>query len=552
MLPQAVENRFRSSEISAQLRPNIARSSSLAIFVGTLLLAVSTTGCSRVSTEPRKFLPADALVAISADNLGAALTPIIERAAGQAKTARKPDLSALNGMKFAAAITGFEARETPAGGEQAFLDLRPRLVAIIETNAWSWQVDSFVEDRLGELIDQAFGGELELESYPKSDGTYFVWTAPGGRRAFAFVVGSLVFLANDEAALEKALNVRSGSEPPLEFEVSGEESAAFRGLVTESGVGQIANFAAIQLAIGSGEEDQMRQFILTALPQATRNAVKEIYWLSRIDKNGVEDRYRFILAPKIAELLGETLTPGSGGFREIASMIPADVPSVTFYNVKDSRVGWRSILLAAKNSSDPLTATLLPVVAGSLFEPFGIKDAERFLAATRGPIATFRIDAEGERGAVTGLSGDVIAIRRSLAREIAAAKKSEALSGFTVLSSDENCFAFDRWGRYAVGDCEAIDKAIKAITSGSNLASANVSGQIGGQTGDPAAAITYSTRNINLSAMLFAAGNAEHEPQQVSERSITRTNFDRRGFIRITRSDFGIVGILLERIGERE
>lgn len=551
MLPQPVQNLFQRSEQPAPA-VRVQRLTVCALLIATGLVAIIVTNCSKVPAEPRKFLPADALIAVATDDLGAALSPVIENAAGNAKSARKPDLSALDGIRIAAAITGFEARETPTGSENSVLDLRPNFVAIIETNAWSWQVNSFVEDRIGELINQVYGGDVGLESYPKADGRYYVWTAPDGRRAFAFVVGSLVFLANDEAALEKALNVRSGLEPPLSFETNGEDFAAVRGVVTEAGIGQISNFAAIKLAIESGEDDEVRQFISRALPEAARNAVKEIYWASRVDKTGVEDRYRVVIEPKIAEVLNETLAPGSGEFRDIAVMIPADVPAVTFYNLKDSRIAWRSILLAGQNVSDPLTSRMLPALAGAPFEPYGIADAERFLAAAGGRIATFRIDMEGEKVAATGVNGDITAIRRSLAREVSTAKTVENIGGFTILRSEDYCFAFDGNGRWAVGDCDVIDKAIGAITAGGNLASAEVFARISGENLNSAAAISFSTRTVNLNAMLFVTGTRESESHSTVERSFTTTKFDRRGIIRSTRSDFGLLGFLLEQIGGLE
>lgn len=552
MLPQPAQNRFQRSEKPAAA-VQMHRLAVCALLIATALLAIMATNCSKAPVEPRKFLPADALIAVATDDLGAALGPIIEKAAGNARPAKKPDFSALNGIRIAAAVTGFEARETPAGSENAVLDLRPHFVAIIETNAWSWQVNSFVEGGIGELINQVYGGDIALESYPKADGRYYVWTAPDGRRAFAFVAGSVVFLANDEAALEKALNIRSGLEPPLTFESNGEDFAAVRGLVTEAGIGQISNYAAIQFAIGSGEDDEVRQFISRALPVAVRNAVKEIYWASRIDKNGVEDRYRVVIEPKIAEVLSETLAPGSDGeFRDIALMIPADVPAVTFYNLKDSRIAWRSILLAGQNVSDPLTSRMLPELAAKLFEPYGIADAERFFAAAGGRIATFRIDTEGEKAAATGVNGDVTAIRQSLAREVAAAKTVENIGGFTISRSEDYCFAFDRNGRWAVGDCDAIDKAVGAVTAGGNLASAEVFAKISGENLNSASATTYETRTVNVTAMLSATGTQESESASTVERRFTTTNFDRRGFIRSTRSDFGLLGFLLERIGAPE
>jgi len=548
MLSQTVKKpRHRIESDKAGSKSPISHRS-LVLSVVIALTAILYGACSRTPDDPKRYLPADSLIAVASDDLGAALRPVVRNASKQAGINTLPDLSNLDGLKIAAAITGFEAREIPADGNRSVLDLRPKVVAIMELNAWSWQVNSIIENCIGELINQAYGGEAELESYPISDGQYYVWTARDGRRIMAFVAGGLVFIANDEAALDKVLSVRSGSEQALSFnfaDAKGENrEIVARGIITEAGIAQISNILAIQMAIGSVEDEESKQFISAALPVIVRNSIKQVEWTAVDDGAGFEDRYRIVPEPKIGQVFAETLEAGKGEFRELAKMIPADAAMITFYNLKDSRIAWRSILLSIQAVSDPVTARLAPVFAKTLAEPYGIDDTESFLAAAGNRIASFRIDPEGEQVAVTGLAVDETLLRRSMTKELAETKNVEKIGSYTILRAEEYCYAAGDGGRFAAGDCAAVEKAVGAATAGGSLAGTDVERQIADVS--RAAAVTFSTRNVDLAAILSLFGGRVPEGKSGVERIITTTNFDSGGAKRSAKSDFGLIGWMLE------
>ena len=144
------------------------------------------------------MIPADSLVYLESNDLGAVMKPITESPAFREAAKTVPDFSALNGVKLAVAVTGFETKEQPVTDENSVLSFQPRFVAVLDTNAWNFQALSFTENKLGEFINQIYGGEVTLETSDKHDGKYFVWTANDGRKAYALVQGSLIYFGNDE------------------------------------------------------------------------------------------------------------------------------------------------------------------------------------------------------------------------------------------------------------------------------------------------------------------------------------------------------------------
>jgi hypothetical protein len=148
-------------------------------------------------------------------------------------------------VKVSVAVTGFETSEQSVTEENAVLSFRPRFVAVAETNAWGWQTTSFVENKLGEFVNEAYGGEVELDKTPRKDGQYYVWTSQdGSKKAYALQQGSLVYFGNDESAIERCLAVARGETESIakSSKITEGERLAF-GYISPEGVGQIANIA---------------------------------------------------------------------------------------------------------------------------------------------------------------------------------------------------------------------------------------------------------------------------------------------------------------------
>src|SRR5213080_763949 len=67
--------------------------------------------CSSRPTDMRSLVPADTLVYLETNDLGAAIQPIIDSKPFTEVAKYKPDLSAIKGVQLAVAVTGFEMAE---------------------------------------------------------------------------------------------------------------------------------------------------------------------------------------------------------------------------------------------------------------------------------------------------------------------------------------------------------------------------------------------------------------------------------------------------------
>ena len=209
----------------------------------------------------RALAPAETLVYLETNDLGKTLSAITENKNFAQLAKNKPDLWALKGIQLAVAVTGFEtvqkseSGETSEAGSGAVLDLKPRFVAVAETHAWNYQALSFTENKLGEFINQAFGGGVVLDAVDKNGGRWFTWSAEDGPKAFAFVQGSQVFFGNDEPAIEKCLAVKRGEAESLSAGArlpEAAENTLASGYISPDGVAQVSNIAAIGLAKRAG------------------------------------------------------------------------------------------------------------------------------------------------------------------------------------------------------------------------------------------------------------------------------------------------------------
>ena len=299
-----------------------------------LTAVLISTSCSSQPTDVRTVIPSDALVYLETQDLGRALHAVTDNDAFRAASKSQPDFSALNGVKVGVAVTGFESKDVQSAEGTSELSIQPRFVAVAETNAWNYQAIKFAENSLGEFVNDIYGGGVELERFPRFEGDYFIWTAQDGRKAYGLVIGSLVLFGNDESAIEKCVAVRKGEGEAIaktERVPSGDYLAA--GYVGPDGVAQIANIASIQLAVGAGEEEEVRGFIARVLPEIVRNSVKEATWTARKTEQGIEDAYTFTTDPEIAKVLEETIKPGSGEGILGLEHVPGDVTSATVYNL---------------------------------------------------------------------------------------------------------------------------------------------------------------------------------------------------------------------------
>lgn len=532
-------------------------------FIFCLFTFTFCLSCSSPPTDLRTLAPADTLVYLETNDLGKTLAALTESKAFQDAAKRKPDLAALAGMQTAIAVTGFEASENQVTPENSVLNFKPRFVAIADTHTWNRYALSFTEERLGEFVNETYGGEVTLDAADKSGGKSFVWTAKDGRKVYAFVKDSKIFFSNDSAALEKSLAVFRGEADSL---VKNESLAKMRdgaakdalafGYVSTDGIAQISNLAGVSTALEATDDDEGRSFIARVLPQVLRNSTREIFWTATKTEAGIEDKYTAFLTPENSSVLKETLVPpAQKESKKLIAFIPPDAFSATRYNLQNPQIGWRSLLLVAGKNSDAASAKILTAFSGSLLEPYGVSDAETFLSAVDPEIWTVNFDAEGEKSAVVvsfDSDEDFEKLKKSIAG-INFKKPAETAPGGMVWTSDDkdttvSFTAVPPDKKFLIlGDSESVKKCREASFSYLNK---EASPQYRGfydkfAENNNAVAVTYGKNATEK--VIEVLGEKKAENAQLLTNYTTETRFNASGIERTTVSPFGLIGRILEQ-----
>lgn len=543
-------NRIERNKKKIFNKKNILSASvKLSMFICVHLWLILLLSCQPAPTDLRAFAPAETLVYLETGNLAKTLNALTENEIFTKLAASQKDFSALENVQFAVAVTGFETAEKQVTDEQAILNFKPRFVAVADTHTWQFQTVSLVKNKLGEFVGGIYGGEVNLEISDKNGGRWFEWTARDGRKAFAFVQNSLIFFGNDAAAVEKSLAVKRGENDSLlknenftGVYQSSDKSLAF-GYVSSEGIAQIANIAAAKTAVETSESDAPRSFIARVLPQIAQKSIKEIMWTARKTEQGIEDVFQIRTSPEVSTVLKETIVPTKGNRMNLAEFLPKDVYSATRYNLQNPLVSWRSLFLLAAKQTDELSGKILTVFAGSLFEPYGIADAETFLSAVDSEILTVRFDAEGENAVVLARVKDLETVKKSIAG-ISLKKTPENVSGSVVWKSEEgeNAAAFTKENVLILGNAEQVAKFLQARQSGQNLAKNYVLKKF---SESDAVAVTFGRDSVEK--VIKVLGKKKTENLQAAASFLTETKFNDRGFERKTVSPFGFIGTILEQ-----
>ena len=506
-----------------------------------LCVSVVNFSCGSKPTDLRSLAPADSLIYLETNDLGAALLPIVDSKSFNDAAKSKPDISALKGVQLAIAVTGFETSEQQVNEENSVLNFQPHFVAIADTHTWGWQTRAFAEDKLGEFVNKIYGGGVQLETAPKEGGTSYVWTSEDGRKAFGFVIGSLILFANDESAIQRVQAVRRGEAEA--FNKNGKEVPAAAGdtmavgYISKDGIDQIANIVGAQQAKRSGEESEVQSFVARVLPQILRGSITDVVWTANKTEQGIDDRLNLTLNPDIAAVFNETMSASDKADNSLLDFAGTDAASVTQYNLRNPQLAWRSVLLTVQKLTDQTSGTLVSALSDSFFEPYGVSNGETFLSAVSPGIVTVKYDDDE----------DVAVIARSTEpKKIASAiddEEKKTPGSFIQITEP----GFENVA--IAGGPETTAKCTQAHQNGQNLVKQQIAPT---ESANPPAIRTFGLDRETAVLLASVLSERRSDDAVPVSRYLVETRFKQKGMERRLISEFGLLSSIITMLASEE
>lgn len=533
---------FMDSHLSgAASRPGMVRLFSV-LFLCLWLFSLS---CGSPPTDPRTVIPADSLIYLETRDLGSVLRAITENKAFTQLAERRPNISSVDGVSVAIAVTGFETREQVLTEENSILNFQPRFVAVVETGFWNFQAIRFAENDIGGFVNSAYGGEVVADIADRPEGRFYEWTSPAGQKAYALVAGSLIYFGNDETAIEKCLAVKRGEVDSIAKnpKITDGDRLAF-GYISGEGVAQIANIAGISLAMQTSEEGEVKSFIARVLPEIVRNSMRELTWTATKTEQGIEDRFVIRSEGDLGAIFSETIVPAPRGDGANEYILPPNAASVTRYSLRDPQIAWRSVLLSTRRLAGEFNGRLIASFAGSLFEPYGIDNAELFLSAVGPVLHTIRFEPDGDRAIVVAEALDLEKIKRSAAEEIDFSRPPETSEGAQIWKSadgETSLMVIDK--TVIIGEAVDAEKLLEWKLK--RDPAAEPSGIFSEFASSDAAAVTAASDVESAAKIVGVFSERKNANESVRLNYITESRFNQNGMERRTVSDFGLIGSII-------
>lgn len=516
--------------------------------------ALSLASCRTAPTDMRTLAPAESLIYLETQDLGAMLESLTENEHFSKNAKTQPDFSVLENAQTAIVITGFESSAKQVTDEAAILNFKPQFVLIADTHSWERTNLSLVENQVGRFISKVYGDNAKLEKSEKSGVNFFVWTAEDNRKVYAAVSGNLIYVGNNEAAIDKCLAVKRGEAENLmkneslaqARERGGDGKLAF-GYISPEGITQIADLVGVSVAAEAAKEDSAKSFIAKILPPLLQKTVREASWTARKTEQGIEDKIYIKPDGQISDVWKETLVPNADNRLKFVEYIPIKVDSLTIYNLRNPQIAWRSVLLTLANKLENLDGKVWLAASGSFFAPFGIADAESFLSAVNPNIVTVRLNSENSEPLAIVEVKDEAKLKTSLFKEFNFNSAPEKIGAALIWKSadGEQSAAFID-GKVILGNRNDILICLKVKENGANLTENQ---QLRSLLQTNALSVTTARDAETTSKIINVLGNGNKNGGSMSFYT-TETRFNSYGIERRTVSDFGLIGTLVSQFDE--
>lgn len=545
-------------------------------------------------TRPRRvemagYAPADSVVYFEAESLPEVfdaftatdawreLAPAAGVEAGQGWKEWLPGFVSFTGLgtsesvvlaraQVAVTVLGFQAAEE----SDTTLKLSPRAALVAETHTSAWRVRAAVEKLVGDFARRSMGApsfeRKEVDGVP-----FYLWaeTSSARRKIVAAVDGSVAVVGNDEATVRACLDVRRGARPSLASDeglremrarVGGEGALAF-GYAPRGSVAKMVEVFAPAFVGGVSEEPRMQSVLATLAPRVLNQTLGSVGWSARVGGGGIEDVYFVSLAGGMAERLQGPLAASEHTY-DAASVLPADIYQVSFYDFHSPEEAYRGTGAALSSQVDAASAIFITRGLKELLKSYGVENPREFLRACGTQLATARLAPSSEGKVLVASVRDRAALREQALAYLGRGSKAERVGDVEIIVSDDpelGAAAFV--GEHLLmGSEEDVRSCVAASGGGRTLrewALLNAASTRPSESGTFVRTFTDDRDAARTVLSRFARGGGGGEG--ALETALTRRGFSgsetrlaEGGFEKRTRSAFGLFGEIYARLAPKK
>ncbi|MCA1591548.1 MAG: hypothetical protein LC754_02645 [Acidobacteria bacterium] len=482
------------------------------------------------------------------------------------------DAVVLSRAQVAVAVLGFDAAEESS----ETLKITPRAALIVETHSSGWRARAAVEKLAGDFARRTYGSPA-VERKEVSGTPFVIWHSPADarRKIVTAVLGSVAVIGNDETAVQACLAVRRGERPSLagndqleamRERLDAQNALAFGYAPTGSAAKVVEIFAPVFVSQFT-DNPQVQSALAVQLPILTTRILGAAGWSSRFVDGSIEDRYFLAPTDKVARILNSSLIAADDTTSGANELLPAGTFQMSRYTFRDPAVAWQGFYASLSSQVDVAQAHIIERALEALLKPYGIEHPHEFLSAAGTEIVTAKIESTSENKLLIMAARDGEALRGQVRKSLGVKSHSRHVGNDEIFVSDDaDSRAASFVGNFLImGDEQDVRRCLEARAIGGilrdaenfRLAKSNFSSGpplVTTMTADQESAAPLIKHLAKLSNSGGNNVNAQALEQALARRpySVSETRLNNEGFIKITRSSFGLFGELIARFSPGE
>jgi hypothetical protein len=374
------------------------------------------------------------------------------------RTGLGPDEVVVAGRaQYAIVVTGVEARASSTE-ESASLNVKPQFALLAETHTSPERAAKLVNERASIIAKRIFG-EAAGEETANYEGTPLLiyHGEPEGRQLVAAASGSVVLIANHEAAARACLDAIGkrigtlGEDETLKqrrAEVS-QEAKVF-AYVTGAGIEKLIEVAPALFATRFTNDPDKIGMIAHLFSQMSKQTAEAFFYSLEFKDDGVIEKYFTLLRPQLAKGLSESMKPAVTNDLAVLRLIPQNVPDCTMLRIESAGAMPENLLKGLSPSLDLVAGLALREFVLALRKELGLEAGETLASSVGNEVVIVKTD-EAEPVATLFRVKDRNALAPAVNRYLTQGKASVTKENYRGVELD---FSSNEDGRAAafVGD----------------------------------------------------------------------------------------------------